>query len=212
MKKLLAVAVLLLGTLATVTAQETWFCDKPGTKLTYVTVKGKKSKLAHQYVVKDVATEGNKTTITYEVILPKVDEPVQSSVWYADGNYHIDAQAAVGQFANGIELEGNAPVIPMDPKLNEAINDCSLSMKLGNLINSNVDYSNIKFTKHEEINVQGNTYDAWCLEFDTNSKVAFVKVAQHVEYWLAKGVGVVRQVTYHKNGKEASCVELQKVE
>jgi len=212
MNKFLVMATLLMGTFATAVAQETWFCDKVGTKLTYVNKNGKKAKDAYQYVIKDKTTEGGKTTITYDAIVPKVDDPVSCNVWYTDKEFHIDAKSAMKQFTEGLTIKGSAPVIPMDPKLNEALSDCSLSIAMGNVLNTSVDYSNIKFTKHEEITVEAGTFDAWCMEYDTTAKVAFMKVSQHVEYWLVKGIGVVKQVVLNKKGKQAECIELQKIE
>jgi len=212
MKNSFLIIALLIGTFTTATAQESWFCDKPGTKLTYVNKNGKKSKEAYQYIVKDKVSEGNKTTITYDAVIPKMDDPVTCSVWYADGLYHIDAKSAMGQFVEGMDIKGNAPVIPLDPQLNVPLEDCSLSMMQGSALSTSIDYSNIRFTKHEEITVEGGTFDAWCLEYDTNSKIAFVKVSMHVEHWLAKGVGLLKQIVTNKKGKQAESVELQKIE
>ena len=115
----------------------------------------------------------------------------------------------MGQMGSDLQVTGNAPILPENPVLGAKLENCTVSIAS---LATTMEYSDISFTKHEEITTEAGTFDAWCLEFKTNSKMAFIKATNLNEQWFAKGVGMVKYVIKDKKGKVQSTQELVKIE
>ena len=215
MKKFLFAVVISLACVVTAFAQQTWFCSEPGKKLSYVQkdANGKVSGDGFTYQIKDVTTENGKTTITFDVIVfgknGPAEDPVGCKVWSADGYYHADARSAMGQYGSAFSVKGHGPIIPENPKIGEELEKSTITIEG---LATTADYSNVRITKHENITTDAGTFDCWCVEYTVNAKVAIIKTETQTEMWIAKGVGVVREITKDKKGKVTRIVELSSIE
>lgn len=215
MKRILFAAVILLACSVTAFAQQTWFCSEPGKKLYYVAkdANGKASGDGFHYVIKDVTTDGGKTTIQFDAIVfgknGPVEDPVGCKVWTADGYYHTDVRSALGQYGSAFSAKGHGPIIPENLKVGQELENSTITIEA---LATTADYSNVRVTKHEEITTDAGTFDCWCIEYTVNAKVAIIKTETSTEMWIAKGVGVVREITKDKKGKVTKITELSKIE
>lgn len=217
MKKHLFLAIALLASCVSMSAQETWFPTKVGTKMTYADLdaKGKVTSL-FDYTVTDVTTDGGKTTILFNIDA-KDDKGTSAGlvlpgkVWTADGYFHADAKASLRGLVNvdDVTVKGHAPILPENPAAGNSIEDCHVSIEA---LMAEVNWSNITFTKGVSVTTAAGTFDdAVLLEYDIQVKIAFVKVNSHGKEWYVKGIGAVRTESYNK-GKLASARELQSIE
>ena len=212
MKKVATILTVLFTACGTAFSQNgTWFCSEPGTVLSYVSSDASGAQTnSFQYIIKDVKKDGNATVISYDTVIPTVNAaPTGCTVRTEDGMFYTDASASMGQMGSNLQVSGNAPILPENPAVGQTLEDCSVSIAS---LATTVSYSKISFTRHEQITTPAGTFDAWCLEFTTNSKMAFVKAVNTNEQWFAKGVGVVRYVIKDKKGNVQSVQELVKIE
>ena len=212
MKKVASILTVLVLSCVTMFAQkETWFCSEPGTTLSYVSTDAAGAQTnSFQYVITDVQKEGGKTVISYNTIIPTINTaPTGCTVSSEGGWFYTDASASMGQMGSSLQASGNAPILPENPTIGEKLEDCSVSIAS---LATTVAYSKISFTRHEEITTPAGTFDAWCLEYTTNSKMAFVKAVNLNEQWFVKGIGVVKYVIKDKKGNVQSTQELVKIE
>ena len=195
---------------AVAAAQSTWFAKDAGTKLSYEQ-KDAQGKVTNSfsYLVTSCTSEGGKTVIDYDMIVPILDKPVSCNVWTEGGKFHSDASGALGSVGSDIKVSGNAPILPESPALGAKLENCTLSIES---LATTADYTNVRFTKHEEITTDAGTFDCWCLEFDTATKMAFIKAVTKTEQWMCKDVGVVKTVVKDKKGGIQSITELVKIE
>lgn len=195
---------------ASAAAQDTWFCDKPGTKLSYVKkdAKGAPEGVICEYTVKDKKVENGRTTIIYDIAIPGMPATNGCSVWTENGLFHSDAQAAIGQVGAGLKAEGNAPVVPVNPSIGDQLADCSI--KIESLMLT-TEYKKIKFTANGYITVPAGSFDCWCLEYDVVDTAMGLKAESHVQQWMAKGIGDVKVITTDKRGRVLSERQLTSV-
>ena len=184
-------------------AQLTWFPKTIGGTLTYERDNGKQ-KEQYQYKVTNVTEEDGKTTITFDNIIPSIQDPTGCKVWTAEGRFHTDARTLMGQYGDLTGAKGHGPILPEKPSVGQALPDCTVEIP-GILTTAN--FTNIKFTRHETLTVAAGTFDTWVLEYDTEAKVGFIKSNSHVIGWYAKGIGVVKEETWGKK-KIAASTEL----
>ena len=191
-------------------AQSTWFAKDAGTKLNYEQKDATgKTTNSFQYVITGCTKEGGKTVIDYDMIVPILDKPVSCNVWTEDGMFHSDASGSLGSLGSDITVTGNAPVIPESPAVGVKLQNCTLSIES---LATTAEYTNVRITKHEEVTTAAGTFDCWCLEFDTATKMAFIKAVTKTEQWMAKDVGVVKTVVKDKKGGIQSVTELVSIE
>ena len=188
--------------------QGTWFCSKLGAKLSY-TRTGAAQTESYQYVVTGITQAGDKTTITFQTIIPGVDSPRDCQVWTEGGWFHMDLNSVMGQYGDAMGATGNAPLVPEHPTAGQKLADCSVEIPG---ILTTASFSNVRMSRRETVTVPAGTFDCWVLEYATDSKMAIVKSQSRTETWLAKGVGEVKSVTCDKKGKVISTVELTAVE
>lgn len=196
---LLSFSALALGA----AAQPTWFAENVGATLTYERSDGKKAE-QFQYKVTDVTEDDGKKTITFDSIITGIDNPTGCRVWTAEGRFHTDAKTIMGQYGDLTGAKGHGPILPESPKVGADLAECTV--ELPNILTT-ANFKNVRFTKHEALTVRAGTFDAWCLEYDTEAKVGFIKSTTHTECWYAKGVGVIKEVSSGKK-KVISTIEL----
>ena len=78
-----------------------------------------------------------------------------------------------------------------------------LKMKMGGAINmnTNVETINRKVEKQESITTPAGTFDCYVIYSETKTKMMMANKTFPSRTWLAKGVGMVKQESYNKNGK-----------
>lgn len=175
-------------------AQLTWFPDVVGATLTYERNDGTK-KEQYQYKVTAVTDEDGKKTIIFDNIIPSIQDPTGCKVWTAEGRFHTDAKTLMGQYGDLTGAKGHGPILPEKPSVGMSLKECEVEIPG---ILTTATFSNISFTKHEKITVPAGTFDAWCLEYDTQAKVGFIKSNSHTISWYAKGIGMVKEETWGK--------------
>lgn len=208
MRKLILSLVALALCAGAFAQQGTWFCGKLGAKLSY-TRTGAAQTETYQYVVTGTTQSGDKTTITFQTLIPGVENPKDCQVWTEDGFYHMDINSVMGQYGDPLGATGNAPVIPENPVAGQKLADCSVEIPG---ILTTASFTKVRMSRQETVTVPAGTFDCWVLEYATDSKMAIVKSQSRTETWLAKGVGEVKSVTYDKKGKVLSTVELTAIE
>lgn len=210
MKRTIVIVASLLACFVA-SAQSTWFCTQKGAVLSYVqTDADGKETNKFQNVVKDVEKKDGKTVITYDVVMPLLNRTSEGCQVWTDGSYfYTDAAASMGQIGNGLEVTGHGPVLPEDPTPGMSIPDCSVSIES---LATTVNYSKIRFARQEQISTPAGDFVCWCLEYESNSKMAFIQTVSKNEQWYAKGVGLVKYVMKDKKGKVQSVQELVKIE
>lgn len=190
-------------------AQTTWFADTVGATLTYERKDGKgKNAEQYQYKVTGVEVEDGKKTITFDNIIPSVEDPTGCKVWTAEGRFHTDTKSLLGQYGDLTGAKGHGPVLPENPRVGQSLADCTVELPA---ILTTANFINVQISKHEAVTVPAGTFDAWCVEYDTEAKVGFIKSTTHTESWFAKGIGIVKETTYGKK-KVATQTELIAVE
>ena len=210
MKRTLLILAGLCAICAAAAAQSTWFAKEAGTKLGYEQKDAEgKTTNSFSYVVTSCEKDGAKTVINYDMIVPILDKPVSTFVWTEGGMFHSDAAASLGSMGSDIKVSGNAPIIPENPVIGAKLENCTLNVES---LATTAEYSNIRFTKHEEVTTAAGTFDCWCLEFDTATKMAFIKAITKTEQWMAKDVGVVKTVVKDKKGGIQTVTELASIE
>jgi hypothetical protein len=204
------ITIALCALCASAAAQETWFCEQPGSKLSYVKkdAKGAPEGTIYEYAIKDKKVEDGRVTITYDIAITGMPVTTGCSVWSDHGLFHSDAQAAIGQFGSDIKATGNAPVIPENPSIGDQIADCSI--KIESLMLT-TEYKKIKFTANGYVTVPAGSFDCWCLEYDVVDTAMGLKAESHVQQWMAKGIGEVKVTTTDKRGRVLSEKVLTKV-
>ena len=210
MKRILSVAFVFCCLGFSAVAQDTWFCSEVGTTLCYIKkdAKGSAEGVSYNYIIRDKQVADGRTTIIFDVVVPGQNSTSGCSVWTADGQFHNDASAAIGQFGDGITATGNSPVLPESPLLRANLADCSIKIDALMLTS---EYSKISFTANEDITVPAGKFRCWCLEYDITDTVMGLKAKNHVKQWMAKGIGDVKVVTTDKSGRVVSEKELVKI-
>ena len=192
----------------------TWFCETPGAVLTY-----KQTGTANdifKYHIIGSNTEGNKTTITFNVVIESIkgvaQQPVGCDVWTEDGLFHTNARAMMGQYGPAFSVKGHGPVIPEEPKIGEDLGDSQIVIEA---LGTTGSFHNVRFTGQEEIETPAGKFKCWVLEYDYSSEVNFImniKQAGTCKMWMKKGIGVVKNVLNGEDGNPTLTQELINIE
>ena len=137
------------------------------------------------------------------------EDPIECSVRSEGGWFYADPRSVTGQVGKNMNIKGNTPIMPEKPSSGLKLQDCTVVIES---MSTTANYTDIKYTGSEQITTPAGTFDCWCLEYTTVSKVAFIKATTKNEQWFAKGVGVVKYVMKDKNGNVQSVQELDRFE
>jgi hypothetical protein len=223
MKKLLLITAIILCAIV-LKAQETFFPTKEGTVLIYKTF-DKKDKLTNtiQYTIKHVTISGSNIDITYqcESIDPKDKLVFKEDITihqkgdklYVDMSNFINKAAFQqnGEISADVQVKGNNMEIPLNPQPGDVLPDASveMSLKMGFInLKISADVTNRKVESIEDITVKGGAFKCYKFSSDINSVAMGIKVKAKSAEWYAKGVGVVKNESYDKEGKLQSHTEL----
>ena len=206
-KTVMIVAALCLACIGAA-AQNTWFAKDAGTKLNYEQKDAAgKTQNSFTYTVTSCTTEGGKTVISYDMLVPVLNKTISCNVWSEDGWFHSDAAGSMG---SDLKVTGNVPMMPENPSAGQKLEDCTVSIES---LATKAEYTKVAVTKHEDVTTPAGTFDCWCLEYSTSTTMPFIKaVVNNTEQWMAKGVGVVKTVVKDKKGTVQSVTELVSIE
>ncbi|OBQ52249.1 hypothetical protein VQ01_13905 [Tamlana sp. s12] len=195
----------------------------------YPTTKGTKYEIAHydkknKVVSTDayeiIETSGNTTTIHVTMTDDKGEETISGNydmictedAVEIDMNSMISKKMAAELAGKDIDLDinGTKMVIPNNLSVGKTLPDNVLDMdiKTGAMnMAFKVKTYNRKVTGKKKVTVAAGTFDCFIIEQETEIHMLVTKNSKSKQ-WIAKGVGLVKQETYNKNGKIESKDEL----
>lgn len=102
---------------------------------------------------------------------------------------------------------GDLSSIPVDIKVGDNIRDTEIQVKVLTVFTARNIYNNRSVTARETVKVPAGSFDCFLVEDDEffTGSGPF-----HVKTWVAKGVGMVKQIIYKKDGSVNQTLELIK--
>ncbi|WP_291866680.1 hypothetical protein [Maribacter sp.] len=177
------------------------------------------------YSVVSVISEGSatKATLYLKLLDKKGEESFNTSYSYTceDNMVRIDYKslfpaAMMKQYESmGLEMEisGNDIEVPNNLSVGKELKDANVTVNMnmsGMNMSISVDMTNRKVIAKENITTETGTYECYVLSENTTSKTMGANIEMSSKLWLSKGVGMIKQETYKKNGDLMSRTELTK--
>ncbi|NDV16808.1 hypothetical protein GO009_12300 [Muricauda sp. TY007] len=104
-----------------------------------------------------------------------------------------------------MDMSGTDVELPNNLSVGQELPDANmeLKMKMGGAINmnTNVETINRKVEKQESVTTPAGTFDCYVIYSETKTKMMMANQTFPSRTWFAKGVGMVKQESYNKNGK-----------
>ena len=181
------------------------------------------------------AVNGNIKMLVEEVPVASPKDTVRSFVYYRfkDGEFMADMSAMMSAdyFASYVEenypelteeqmnevlqelqamySSGEIRGIPRYPKTGK-LPDFEFQFKLS-IINMRVVGEERKIVGTEKIQTGAGSFDCFILEEKITTKFMMMKDVEKIRSWYAYGIGLVKEVTYDKNGKLVSTMTLNEI-
>ena len=108
-----------------------------------------------------------------------------------------------------IKVSGEARGIPRYPKIGK-LPDYEFQCKVS-LVNMKVICDNRKIIGKERIQTKAGMFDCFVLEETMSTKSMMMKDVERIKSWYAYGIGMVKEITYDKNGKLISTMVLNEI-
>lgn len=133
----------------------------------------------------EIACDGNVVKIDFKSLM---NEQMLSQM----GDVEMDISGTDVELPNSLSVGQELPDANME-----------LKMKMGGAINmnTNVETINRKVEKQESITTPAGTFDCYVIYSETKTKMMMANKTFPSRTWLAKGIGMVKQESYNKNGK-----------
>lgn len=200
---------------------------KPGAKMEYAYLDGNGKTLetiTQTLISSSSVSEGTKMEIAMEMMVDgkKVSLPY-SSILTSDkviiGKEVITANSIIQQQSEvDVKVTGDDIVYPRRPKEGENLPSYKMDIIIGALgmnITTNTEVNPRKCTKKEQITVPAGTYEAYVIEETATASVKILgtthKESTSTVSWLVPDVGIVKQISRDKNGKETGGMILNKI-
>ena len=213
MRKFLA--ILLFATICcNLDAQEGFYNDRPGTTLKWIIYDGDGDCFGycHEKLVR-IDRDMDDAEIHYAYLFYDSegksvtgDKPFAFQVRVKDGQ----TKAYVNNVSQAIVSGDYMPVgdlssIPGDIAVGDILPETEISVRVLRVFTATNRYTNRRVTAQETIEVPAGTFDCYLVEDDEyfTGKGPFP-----VKTWVARGVGIVRQIIYQKNGSVNQVLEL----
>ena len=197
-------------------AQNGFYNNKPGTTLKWVIHDSSGALFGYCHeTLESMKGDSENARIQYSYMFYDSDmksvvgnKPFEFAVTIEDGT----TRAYVNNVAKAIQSGDYMPVgdlssIPDDIKVGDNIRDTEIKVKVLTIVTITNNYNNRRVTAKETITVPAGTYDCFLVEDDeffTNSGPF------HCKTWVAKGIGIVKQMIYKKDGSLNQTYELIK--
>ncbi|MBD3637399.1 MAG: hypothetical protein HUJ25_08610 [Crocinitomicaceae bacterium] len=98
------------------------------------------------------------------------------------------------------EMEFPSTLSPGD-ELKDASVQVSISMNGMNVMKINVNITNRKIEKMDEVTTDAGTYNCALMTYDVTTKMAFSTIESSVKDWISPVVGIVKSESYDKKGE-----------
>ena len=108
-----------------------------------------------------------------------------------------------------LKISGEIRGIPRYPKVGK-LPDYEFHLKF-NILSMNVFGTDRKIVGTERIQTEAGTFDCFILEETITTKAMMMKDVEKIKSWYAYGIGLVKEITYDKNGKLISTMVLNEV-
>ena len=216
---LVMIAVSLLTVLG-MSAQEPFFRQKEGVKLTYAD-KDKKGKINSytETTATKVTGDADNCTVTYSMMVmdnkknPVLKQPMTQTFEVKNGTVTYDPKSLVGQIMEGMQVTvtGTPFQLPSNVKVGDTFGDYTITLNLAG-IKTNTEVTGVKAVAEETLDVNGTSIDCVVIENTTVSKVIGIKQTAIQKIWYGHGIGPVKTNMYNKKGKLMTSQELVSIE
>ena len=189
---------------------------KKDTKFQIKSYKGKKVTSVVDYQVKDAGSDWALLAYDVKDDKEKVIATSEYEIRCENDGIAIDfkslgAPGLMEQYKNmEIDVTGTNLYVPNNLQTGQDLPDSNMQMTVNMSpikLNLFFNITNRKVVGNETITTPAGTFDCVVLTYDFESKMG-IKVTGSAKQWLAKGVGMVKQVDFNKKGKEISWSEL----
>ncbi|MFK5971921.1 MAG: hypothetical protein QM485_01440 [Flavobacteriaceae bacterium] len=178
-----------------------------------------------QYTVASVTSKGSATTATLAL---KMTDKKGKEIFTTNYNFTCDNNMVkidykslfpsqmMQQYSDmgmKMDISGTDIELPNSLSVGKELSDANVTVKMsmsGIKMNISVKQTNRKVEKKETITTPAGTFDCYLLTENTTSKTMGANIEMRSKLWLAKGIGMVKQETYKKNGSLISRSELTK--
>ena len=107
------------------------------------------------------------------------------------------------------KVSGEIRGIPRNPKVGK-LPDYEFQFKF-TIMNMKVVGEERRIVGTEKIQTEAGSYDCFIMEETISTKAFMMKETEKIKSWYAYGIGLVKEVTYDKNGKLISTMVLNEV-
>ena len=118
-------------------------------------------------------------------------------------------KAAMEAIRAELKISGEVRGIPRYPKVGN-LPDFEFQNKFS-ILNMKVTGENRRILGTEKITTNAGTFDCFILEETLTTKAMMMKEVEKVKSWYAYGIGLVKEITYDKNGKLISTIVLNSI-
>lgn len=171
-------------------------------------------------------TVGNSTTYTYLLtMLNKKEKPsknasfmglgdgYQSQIIADNGAYVMTQDLCIAN--GGTDRHGFILKMPSTLKVGDAIEcgklELSLKFPMMPTTHNNLTYSDFKVVEEVDLQTQAGTYHCLKITGIVTGEYQKIKLNDHQVWYIAKGIGIVRQESYYMGEKKPIIIELYKV-
>lgn len=210
------IGILLLTLLLSLTAaaQEGYFNTVPGSTLKWV-IRDGSGKLFGSCYETLVSLEGNqgngKICYSYRFLDAEGksvigNKPFVFNVTLSEGGTRAYVDNASKALKAGDYMPvGDLSTVPADINVGDRLEDSRITVKILSVFTATNTYSNRRVTARETVTVPAGTFDCLLIEDDETFTGAG---PFHIMTWVARGVGIVRQIIYKKDGTVNQVFEL----
>lgn len=197
-------------------AQDGFYNSKVGTTLKWAIYDGSGDLFGYCHE-KLVSMEGDRTNARISYAYMFYDGDRKSVVGNKPFEFYVTLEdgvtkAYVNNVAKAIQSGEYMPVadlssIPPGISVGDRLKDTEIKVKVLTIVTVTNSYLNRKVTAKETVKVPAGTYECFLVEDDES----FTGSGPfHVKTWIAKDIGIVRQVIYKKDGTVNQTYELIK--
>lgn len=213
-QRMILTLLFLIAICSSMEAQEGFYNNKVGTTLKWAIYDGSGDLFGYCHE-KLVSMEGDISDARISYAYMFYDGDMKSVVGDKPFEFQVTLEkgvtkAYVNNVAKAIQSGDYMPAadlssIPVGISVGDRLKDTEIKVKVLTIVTITNSYLNRRVTAKETVKVPAGTYECFLVEDDesfTNSGPF------HVKTWVAKGVGIIRQVIYKKDGTVNQIYEL----
>jgi len=224
MKKVVSSVILVVMTMASISAQNIFFPTKEGLTLVYANLdaKGKADSYVRRTIRKVEGSDNNLSISYITQTLDKNHKPVDDNLvevpytaTISNGVLELDMKSfATSRTKKFIEIEGDKIRIPSTLAPGDKLDDAKfiLTVNMGFKIKVDVSLTEQECLVIEEVTVPAGTFKCYKVTQTSTAAVMRKTITNKIVTWYAPGIGSVKSETYNEKGKLQTTVELQSQE